>query len=131
MRSKTFLTHPEIEAIQVVIHREDRDLYDAAVTEHPKLLSPVIGGESRQESCKAGIDALADKNCNRVLIHDAARPFLSQSVISNVLNGISDGMCALPAIAVADTVKRANTEGLVEETVSRDHLYLAQTPQGF
>jgi len=127
-----FSKHPEVHAIQVVIHKDDRELYKAAVVEpNDKLLEPVIGGASRQESCKAGVDAIAQLDFNKVLIHDAARPFVSDTTISNVIEGIELGVGALSANKVADTVKHADANGVVLKTVPRDDLYLAQTPQGF
>ncbi len=125
-----FLAHPDIHAIQVVIHADDADLYASAIDVNPKILAPIVGGKTRQASCKAGVDALGLK-FEKVLIHDAARPFVSQHLISNILNGISKGVCALPAYAIADTVKRADRSGEVQETIDRSNLYLAQTPQGF
>ena len=126
-----FAHHQDIHAIQVVIHKDDHDLYENAVTAHEKLLSPVIGGASRQASCKAGVDTVHQSGFDKVLIHDAARPFVSQSTIGNVLNAIEDGVGTLPATAIADTVKKADEKNLVLDTISRDNLYLAQTPQGF
>ena len=126
-----FIKHPDIAAIQVVIHADDRTLYEKAVSENIKLLLPVIGGSSRQASCKAGIDAVSDQGFKKVLIHDAARPFVSQSTITNVLTGIKSGTGALPATAIADTIKKANSEAIIQNTISRENLYLAQTPQGF
>jgi len=125
-----FTSHPQIHSVQVVIHADDYDLYHDAVSKHAKLRPPVTGGASRQASCKAGIDALAH-DVDTVMIHDAARPFVDHAVVDNILSGIDSKTCALPAIAVADTIKRANDDGFVEATVSRDGLFLAQTPQGF
>ena len=127
---RCFVNCSSIDLVQVVIHPDDEDLYFASVKEHEKLLSPVTGGATRQASCRAGILALSD-DVEKVLIHDAARPFVTQKLIENVLNGIMDGRCSLPANAISDTIKRALESGLVTETVSRDDLFLAQTPQGF
>lgn len=126
-----FVEHQDIDAIQVVIHEDDPELYENAIHTHDKLLSPVIGGASRQASCKAGVDTVYQGEFEKVLIHDAARPFVAHSTISNVLNGIEDGCGTLPATAIADTVKKADDNNLVLDTISRDSLYLAQTPQGF
>ena len=125
-----FTSHMLIDAVQVVIHADDDALYSSNVSENPKLLPPVIGGSTRQASCKAGIDALGDQY-DKVLVHDAARPFVRHTVIDNVIAGIGPNTCALPASAIADTVKRVGNDFLVEETVSRENLFLAQTPQGF
>jgi len=126
-----FSNHPEIHAIQVVIHTDDSELYEKAVIAHEKLFPPVTGGATRQDSCKAGVDAVAQFEIDKVLIHDAARPFVPHETTSIILAGIEREICALPASAIADTVKRASKNGMVEETVSREDLYLAQTPQGF
>ncbi|MEL7429799.1 MAG: bifunctional 2-C-methyl-D-erythritol 4-phosphate cytidylyltransferase/2-C-methyl-D-erythritol 2,4-cyclodiphosphate synthase [Pseudomonadota bacterium] len=125
-----FAEHPEIALVQVVIHAEDGDVFHKAVAEHPKLLPPVIGGKTRQASCKAGIDALPSTVRN-VLVHDGARPFVSAATISGVIAGIAENTCSLPATAVADTVKRSLPGQSKIETVDRDGLFLAQTPQGF
>ncbi len=126
-----FSDHPQIDSIQVVIHKDDRELYDAAVLANDKLLEPVTGGASRQESCKTGVDAVAQLDFDKVLIHDAARPFVSHTTITNVIAGIETGIGTLSANAIADTVKHADQKGVVLKTISRDDLYLAQTPQGF
>ncbi len=126
-----FTKHPAIDIVQVVIHPDDRALYDAAVHQHEKLADPVGGGVTRQQSSRAGIEAVAAKSCVNVLIHDAARPFVSAQTIDNVLSGIASGTCALPACAVSDTLKRAKDNGEFVETVSRDGLHFGQTPQGF
>lgn len=126
-----FATHPEIHIIQVVIHTDDRELYSQATIEHEKLLKPVVGGASRQASCKAGVDALSDQNIEKVLIHDAARPFVSSQLISNVLKGVGGRTCTLPSVRIADTVKSTDDQGYVIETLPRETLRLAQTPQGF
>lgn len=125
-----FLDHPAIDIVQVVIHPDDDRLYNESVKSHEKLQSPVYGGKTRQASCKAGIDALGNQT-EKVLIHDAARPFVTSKVIANTFAGISSNTCALPAIPIADTVKRSDGNGRVSATVNREHLSLAQTPQGF
>ena len=126
-----FSSHPDIHAIQVVVHGDDKNLYENYIIPNDKLLPPVIGGVSRQESCKAGVDAVIEHGFEKVLIHDAARPFVEASTITNVLNAIESGVGTLPANQIADTVKHADEKGMVLKTIPRDNLYLAQTPQGF
>ena len=95
------------------------------------LPAPVPGGATRQESVRRGLEALAADAPDFVLIHDAARPLVSQAVIGAVaaaLEGGADG--ALPMVAVADTLRRQDAEGHFT-LVPRDDLYRAQTPQGF
>ena len=89
----------------------------------------VTGGKTRAESVQAGLAAVtADRN-QPVLIHDAARPFVTRAHIDPLLAAleVSDG--AIPTLPVPDTLKRG--EGLVDETVPRDGLWRAQTPQAF
>lgn len=126
-----FINHEEIHFIQVVIHKDDSEIYKNTTLPDKKLLEPVFGGASRQQSCAQGLIALSKYSPDKVLIHDAARPFVSYDIISNTLSNIRSGKCALPATKIADTIKRANSQNIVEETVPRDNLYLAQTPQGF
>jgi len=124
-----FTAHSDIDRVVVVIHGDDRALYENAVRNHDKLEPAVMGGASRQASCHAGIKALEQVGVEQVLIHDAARPFVSSKTISNVIAGIEQRVGALPATAIADTVKKV--DGGLVETLSREGLFLAQTPQGF
>ncbi|MFK5978522.1 MAG: bifunctional 2-C-methyl-D-erythritol 4-phosphate cytidylyltransferase/2-C-methyl-D-erythritol 2,4-cyclodiphosphate synthase [Rhizobiaceae bacterium] len=124
-----FCSHPDIDRVQVVIHADDYDLYDKATPPHPKLMAPVTGGATRQISCRLGLDALVD--VDNVLIHDAARPFVSHATISAVLENIRPNECALPGHIISETIKRVDASGQVLETVPRDGLFAAQTPQGF
>jgi len=126
-----FCDHTEITTVLVVIHADDRPLYDALGLSEEKLLTPVIGGATRQQSVLAGLQALQGERPDKVLIHDAARPFVSQNLISRVIDGLDNNAAVIPALALADTLKRADADGNVEETVPRRNLFTAQTPQGF
>lgn len=89
------------------------------------------GGERRQDSVRHGLAALPD-GLDVVLIHDAARPFVDSALIGRVLDGVGETGAAVPAVPVRDTVKRvAEGTAVVAETLARDGLWLAQTPQGF
>lgn len=93
----------------------------------------VAGGQRRQDSVANGFDA-ADPSADVLLVHDAARPFVSPGVISRVIDAAAAHGAAIAAVPVSDTVKRGDArEGdpVVAETIPRDGLYLAQTPQGF
>ncbi len=124
-----FLDHPGIDRVQVVISQEHSSLYRQAMQDS-KLPPPVHGGDTRQQSVMAGLKALADMAPDHVLIHDAARPFVSQATISHVIAYLDRYDGALPAVPLADTIKRG-AGSLVAETVDRTGLYAAQTPQGF
>jgi 2-C-methyl-D-erythritol 4-phosphate cytidylyltransferase len=104
----------------------------------------VVGGARRRDSVMAGIEALPD--CEYVVVHDGARPFLTAALIEAVLGAAKATGAAIAAVRVTDTVKREeplgeSTEdaamasrqlgGLVRSTVSREGLWLAQTPQAF
>ncbi|MGH3023474.1 MAG: 2-C-methyl-D-erythritol 4-phosphate cytidylyltransferase [Gaiellaceae bacterium] len=90
----------------------------------------VAGGETRADSVRAGLAEVPDEAAV-VLVHDAARPLLSEEVVERVVTGLADGWDgAVPAVPLADTVKRADGE-TVAATVERKGLYGAQTPQAF
>ncbi|RMD88367.1 MAG: bifunctional 2-C-methyl-D-erythritol 4-phosphate cytidylyltransferase/2-C-methyl-D-erythritol 2,4-cyclodiphosphate synthase [Alphaproteobacteria bacterium] len=125
------LQHPRIDGVRVVIHPDDRSLYDAAVA-GLDLAAPVAGGATRQESVRAGLEALAstEPRPDIVLIHDAARCFVPAALVDRVLDAVDDGHGAIPALPVSDTLKRV-ADGRVVTTMPRDDLRRAQTPQGF
>jgi 2-C-methyl-D-erythritol 4-phosphate cytidylyltransferase / 2-C-methyl-D-erythritol 2,4-cyclodiphosphate synthase len=127
-----FIGCPKIDAVAAVIHADDRAQYDTAVRGlGTKLLPPIIGGATRQESVRLGLEGLAKLNFNTILIHDAARPFVTDDVITNVLDALRRATGAIAALPVADTLKEESPGLLVARTVSRDRLWRAQTPQGF
>lgn len=126
-----FAAHSGIGDIVVVIHPDDRVLYEeAAGPVADRLLAPVLGGARRQDSVRAGLEALAEKSPDLVLIHDAARPFVDGALISRVTASLQGHACALPCLPVTDTLKREE-HGRITGTVSREGLWRAQTPQGF
>lgn len=126
-----FLRHPGIDHVRVVIHPDDRQLYEAAVT-GLNLLPPVPGGAARQESCLKGLEALAeDAAPDRVLIHDAARPLVDHGTIGRVIDALHDATAIVAGVPVIDTLKRTDPAGWVSDTVDRTGLWRAQTPQGF
>lgn len=123
--AETFASHPDIDAVRVVIRADDRAIYDDAMA-GLDILAPVTGGTTRQESSRLGLESLAELAPDRVLIHDAARPFIDEATISRIIEALDANAAALPAIPVTDTLKRA-----AGGTVDRDGLWRAQTPQGF
>jgi 2-C-methyl-D-erythritol 4-phosphate cytidylyltransferase/2-C-methyl-D-erythritol 2,4-cyclodiphosphate synthase len=126
-----FLGHPQVDAVQVVIHPDDADVFSAATAGLPNLLAPVRGGATRQASVRAGLEALRMSAPDLVLIHDAARPFLSGGLITRAIAAAQLHGAAVPAIAIADTVKRIDAHELITETLDRTHLRTVQTPQAF
>lgn len=89
-----------------------------------------IGGRSRNESVANGLDDLPDE-AEIVLVHDAARPLVDPATIERVVATVRGGRCAIAALPVVDTLKEVAEDGHVVRTVSREHLWRAQTPQGF
>ncbi len=93
-------------------------------------LPVVTGGATRQESVRAGLEALAPHAPDIVLVHDAARPFFPDTTVPSLIAALEQREGAIPAVPLADTLKRA-ANGVIEATVSRDGLHRAQTPQAF
>ena len=91
----------------------------------------MTGGVTRQASVLAGLEALAAQNPDRVLIHDAARPWVSADMIARVLAALDRQGGAIAAIPVVDTLKRDGADGFIAATIQRDGLWRAQTPQAF
>jgi 2-C-methyl-D-erythritol 4-phosphate cytidylyltransferase len=96
-----------------------------------KVRACVGGGETRAASVRNGLAELPD-DAAAVLVHDAARPLLSEDVIERVLAPLAEGWDGVvPGLPVADTLKRVGSDGGVEDTVARDGLWAVQTPQAF
>lgn len=121
--------------IVVVIHPDDAALFEMArenALPAGDRLTVVYGGATRQQSVLAGLEMLAKDEISHVLVQDAVRPFVEPAILERTLAAFSHGARAvLPAVAVADTLKRADANGNVAETVSRSGLFAAQTPQSF
>ena len=122
--------HNGISAVQPVIHADDAALFRAAVA-GIDLLPPVHGGASRQASVRAGLRALENHRPDLVLVHDAARPFASDALITRAIAAAGTSGAAVPVIAVADTVKTVDATGCVTGTIDRAQLRMVQTPQAF
>jgi 2-C-methyl-D-erythritol 4-phosphate cytidylyltransferase / 2-C-methyl-D-erythritol 2,4-cyclodiphosphate synthase len=132
-----FCEHDAITRILVVIHPEDRGMYDASIARlghaaDRKLLPSVAGGATRQASVRAGLEALADVDDNTiVLVHDAARPFVTNALLDRAIAGAQTWGAAIPGVPVTDTIKRIDDSGKVVETPPRPQLRAIQTPQAF
>ena len=117
---KALERHPRIDRVIVVVAPDQADIVPGA---YP------IGGGTRRESVANALEALSDSDVGRVLIHDAARPFIAAEVIDRLLDALDDHEGAVPAIPVPDTLARADY--LLGEGVSRDGVVRIQTPQAF
>jgi len=124
-----FARHPAIDAVRVVIAEGHGPLYEQAAR-GLSLLPPVTGGATRQASVKAGLESLAGDPPDFVLIHDAARPFLSAALIDRVRAALDRHPAVLPALPVVDSLRRTRGERVLDD-VDRDGIVRIQTPQGF
>ncbi len=124
-----------VTCLQAVIHADDCDAYEAAVATiglGDRLRAPVIGGATRQASVLAGLEALSDDAPEYILIHDGVRPFVTAATVDKVIDALLGGFdAALAATRIVDTLKRTDQDAHIVETVSREDLWAAQTPQGF
>src|SRR4030088_28510 len=125
-----FCRHPQIFAVQPVVNPDDAAMFNEAVRDM-RYQSPAEGGATRQASARAGVKALGSQSPDIVLIHDAARPFVTAAVISRAIDAAGVTGAAVPAIPVTDTIKLIGDGGHVEATPERARLRIAQTPQSF
>jgi 2-C-methyl-D-erythritol 4-phosphate cytidylyltransferase/2-C-methyl-D-erythritol 2,4-cyclodiphosphate synthase len=124
-----FTGHGDVELVQAVIHRDDEALYLQSARDLA-VLPPAFGGATRQDSVRAGLEALAAHGPEVVLIHDAARPFASPALISRAIAAGRAG-AAVPGVAISDTIKEIDGDGHVVRTLDRTTLRGMQTPQAF
>ena len=125
-----FVSHPAISRVCTVIHRDDLERFTAASV-GLNLEFPILGGETRQDSVRLGLEHLAQSNApDRVLIHDGARPFVSASLIDQVIGSLDGAEATIPALHIHDTLKRMDGPQ-IRGTIERSGLVRAQTPQGF
>ncbi len=126
-----FCANPQIDTVLTVIHPDDSTLYVNAAPASPKLRPPAHGGDSRAASVLNGIRAIADDPPDLILIHDAARPFISDTVIGNVINSLSTSDGALAMLPAVDAMRHVDADGRLGADAPRAQIQRAQTPQGF
>jgi len=126
-----FLAHPTVDEVVIALPQELVDDPPAYLRAAAKPLHVVAGGARRQDSVANGFRAAATAS-DVIVIHDAARPFASADLIARTIAAAAECGAALAALAARDTVKRGdNATGVVAETLPRDSIFLAQTPQAF
>jgi 2-C-methyl-D-erythritol 4-phosphate cytidylyltransferase / 2-C-methyl-D-erythritol 2,4-cyclodiphosphate synthase len=123
---EAFLTHPEVSDVVVALPSS----MAAAPPQFLKGVRIVTGGDSRQASVANAFDEVSSAS-DVVLVHDAARPFVSGEVISRAIAAAAAHGAAIVAVPVSDTVKRIADGDVIAETIPRDEVFLAQTPQAF
>ena len=117
---------------QIVLVLNDEDLARGKKLKNERGWSKVTlcpGGSRRQDSVREGLRQIRD--CDLVMIHDGARPFLTPDLIEDGLKLVGKTEAAVAAVPVKDTIKLADSERLIKETLKRDRLWAAQTPQIF
>jgi 2-C-methyl-D-erythritol 4-phosphate cytidylyltransferase/2-C-methyl-D-erythritol 2,4-cyclodiphosphate synthase len=119
-----------------VIHKDDLDLYESSAAgfeEHSRLGRPVYGGDTRQASVRLGLEALSLQQLRQeiVLIHDAARLFVSDTLVSRAVAAAKSYGAAVPGAIVSDTIKEIDAGGFITTTPPRARLRAVQTPQAF
>jgi 2-C-methyl-D-erythritol 4-phosphate cytidylyltransferase len=125
--------YPEISGVTVVIAEAD-PLFATALGTAATGVDTVTGGATRAQSVMNGMRFIAQNHPSTqwLLVHDAARPCLPRSCLSELLDrGLQSPDGAILAVPVADTVKRAGEDGCIDQTVDREGLWAAQTPQLF
>ncbi len=120
-----FRQAPSVDIIVLVLHPDDME----RSAEFP-FAQAVQGGSTRAASVRAGLESLARQNVSKVLIHDAARPLVTQRIIGDIMTALDNSPGAAPALELTDAIWRGN-DGIVSGTMERTGLYRAQTPQGF
>jgi len=130
--AELFVSRPEVKEIILVISAEDEELvrrrYQANLAFfHAKL---VIGGKERSDSVRAALDRISNES-NFVLIHDAVRPCLDQDLIGQVIAKAVETGAAILGSEVVQTIKKVSDSKVIEKTIPRNSVWLAQTPQVF
>ena len=125
---------PAVERIVLVLSERNRRQGKALVEggAFPKVEALCLGGERRQDSVRAGLSALGGAGPDDwVVVHDGARPLVTPALIEEGLAAARETGAAICALPAQDTVKEADEQGLVRETLDRERLWLVQTPQVF
>ena len=127
-----FLKLDEVAQIIIAIAEEDRELFERRYRDSVAFLGidVIVGGAERADTVAAALERVKP-DCDFVAVHDAARPCLTVDQAAEVFRAAETHGAALLATPVFETIKRVNADRLTIETVSRDDLYLAQTPQVF
>jgi 2-C-methyl-D-erythritol 4-phosphate cytidylyltransferase/2-C-methyl-D-erythritol 2,4-cyclodiphosphate synthase len=118
----TFLEHPDVDGVGIVCSADSVERYRS---EAPEAAFVAAGGEARQDSAKVAFNHANDFEV--LMIHDAARPFVTHKIISDVLAGVSRSGAAAPAVSVVDTIRQDSEMG--RRLLDRDQLFAMQTPQ--
>lgn len=130
-----FDDHPDVQTIFLVVAAEEIDFCRETILSTRAWKSRVeliAGGKQRQDSVYEGLKAVdGQTDDDIVLIHDGVRPFVSLKLITSCIDGAIETGACIPGVPASDTLKRVDAKGIVSGTVSRENIWLAQTPQAF
>jgi 2-C-methyl-D-erythritol 4-phosphate cytidylyltransferase/2-C-methyl-D-erythritol 2,4-cyclodiphosphate synthase len=127
---EAFLRSAAIDEVIVALPPDLIDVPPSYLTGNPPRLRLVAGGPRRQDSV-ANAFSVVDRRAELVVIHDAARPLVSEELITRTIEAAARYGAAIAALTVTDTVKRGNADRVIVGTMPRDEVFLAQTPQAF
>jgi 2-C-methyl-D-erythritol 4-phosphate cytidylyltransferase len=127
--AEAFEATPDVEAIVAVVPEGEQRAAREILASLEKVTAVVAGGATRQDSVRAGLEALPAAFDGIVLVHDAARALIEPALIASVLRAAAEVGAAIPVLPMVDTIKRVR-DGAVQETLDRSELAAAQTPQG-
>jgi 2-C-methyl-D-erythritol 4-phosphate cytidylyltransferase len=127
--AEAFEAAPDVEAIVAVVPAGEQRAAHDLLAPLRKVTAVVAGGATRQDSVRAGLDALPAGFDGIVLVHDAARALIEPSLIASVVRAAIEAGAAIPVLPLVDTIKRVR-DSAVGETLDRSELAAAQTPQG-
>ncbi|MFP3392966.1 2-C-methyl-D-erythritol 4-phosphate cytidylyltransferase [Brevibacillus sp. SIMBA_040] len=127
---RLFATHQDVDQIVLVVSEQDYADVREWLQKEAIQLTVVLGGAERQDSVRNGLGALSE-NCTYVLVHDAARPFVTREQIREMIKQVEHDQATIMAVPVKDTIKVVGATGIVEATPARESLWAVQTPQAF
>ncbi|ATF10727.1 2-C-methyl-D-erythritol 4-phosphate cytidylyltransferase [Brevibacillus sp. HB1.1] len=127
---RLFATHPDIDEVVLVVSEADHAEVTTLISAEKLTVVVTLGGAERQDSVRNGLASLS-ANCDYVLVHDAARPFVTRKQISHMIKQVQQDQATIMAVPVKDTIKVVGATGLVESTPARESLWAVQTPQAF
>ena len=127
---RVFDKDPNCEQIVLAVKEEEKVFIEQLIKEYSiaKVSDIVKGGKERQHSVYAALKVVSSSGM--ILVHDAARPFIHQEVIQQLVVTANDAGAAVAAVRAKDTMKKVEN-GIIQETVDRDSLWIIQTPQAF
>jgi 2-C-methyl-D-erythritol 4-phosphate cytidylyltransferase len=127
-----FYNNENIDDIVVVIKKDEEEYFTENIINKYKFenIKIAYGGAERQDSVYNGIKKL-EKNCNIVLVHDGARPFITSNIIKNSIEQAKEHNAVVVGVKVKDTIKVVSEDGNIVDTPNRSYLWSVQTPQVF